>query len=165
MKEFGSMAKFAEHLVMMSAGGFALAMHSSMSAIGALVEARAKEEIGEYQPAVGPFQAWPELAQATKDDRVRQGYSENDPLLRTGELRDSVSHESAGLEVAIGSTSDVMVYHEFGTSKMPARPVLGTAAFSSKDKIMEILGAAAVIGLSGGHVLPRDIQVSHITNP
>lgn len=165
MKEFGNMAQFAQHLVMLSAGGFALALHEGMNAVGALVEERAREEFGVYQPAVGPFQAWPELAQATKDDRMRQGYSENDPLLRSGKLRGTISHESAGLEVAVGSTSDLMVYHEFGTSKMPARPVLGTAAFSSKDKIMEILGKAAVIGLAGGHVLPGQIRVSHITNP
>lgn len=165
MREFKDMGALANHFVMLSAGGFVLALHSGMEQIGAVIEKRAKEEIGNYQSAVGPFQAWPELADSTKDDRVRQGYTENDPLLRSGELRDSISHEAKGLEVAIGSTSDVMVYHEFGTSKMPPRPVLGTAAFSSKEKVIAILTRAAAIGIAGGQVLPPIIQIEHLTNP
>jgi hypothetical protein len=136
-----------------------------MEDVGAVVEKRAKEEFGEYQPAIGPFQAWAELADSTKADRLRQGYSENDPLLRSGDLRDTISYEAHGLEVAIGSTDDKMVYHEFGTPKMPPRPVLGTAAFSSKAKVMKILERAAAIGIAGGQTLPSLINVEHITNP
>lgn len=159
------MGALAAHFVMLSAGGFVLALHKGMEDVGAVIERRAKEEIGEYQPAVGPFQAWPELAEVTKEDRLRLGFSENDPLFRTGELRDSLSHEAHGLEVAIGSTNETMVYHEFGTPKMPPRPVLGTAAFSSKEKVMAILGRAAAIGIAGGQTLPSLINVEHITNP
>lgn len=165
MKQFNNLGALANHFVMLSAGGFVLALHHGMEQVGVLIEAQAKAEFGNYQPAVGPFQAWPELADSTKDDRVRQGYTENDPLLRSGELRDTVSHETAGLEVAIGSTSDLMVYHEFGTSKMPPRPVLGTAAFVSKDKVIRILEHAAAVGLAGGQTLPSVIKVEHITNP
>jgi len=38
------------------------------------IEETAKEEIGVYQPAFGPFDAWLPLIEATKADRVRQGY-------------------------------------------------------------------------------------------
>ena len=55
-----------------------------------LVEEEAKAEIGTYQDQAGPFIAWPELADSTKEDRTRQGFTENDPGLRSGAMRDSI---------------------------------------------------------------------------
>lgn len=124
-------------------------LHEGLNVIAAHIEKTAKAEFGTYQPTKGPFGAWPELAEATKDDRVRQGFPEDEPLLRTGDLRDSISRHVEGLEAAVGSTDETMVFHEFGTSKMPARPVLGPAAFSSKGVIEKLVGAAAVSGLIG----------------
>jgi hypothetical protein len=43
-----------------------------------------------------------------------------------------------------------MFYHEFGTLKMPARPVLGPAVLRNKEYIRRVLGAATVGGLIGG---------------
>jgi hypothetical protein len=37
-----------------------------------------------------------------------------------------------------------MVFHEFGTSKMPPRPVLGPAAFRNKLAIQRLVGEAAL---------------------
>lgn len=113
------------------------------------VEATAKAEIGVYQEAIGPFPAWPQLAQSTQDERERLGFSANDPLLRTGELRDSIGHSVSGLEAEIGSDSDIMVYQEMGTSRIPPRPVLGPAAEHNHDVILKELGGAVVAGLLG----------------
>ena len=45
-----------------------------------VVEREAKSEIGEYQDStISPFPAWAELADSTKDNRVRLGFTENDP--------------------------------------------------------------------------------------
>lgn len=148
MKEFDSFGKFALHLLELEVGT-AVALQAATEAIGAHVEKVARSEFGTYQQATGPFPAWEELAESTKDDRVRQGYTENDPLLRAGDLQDSISHGSEPLEAVIGSDDPVMVFHEFGTSKMPMRPVLGPAAHRSKDKIEEIVGAATVNGFLG----------------
>jgi HK97 gp10 family phage protein len=65
-------------------------------------------------------------------------------------MRESISHQVSGLEAALGSTDPKMVYHEFGTSKMPPRPVFGPAAFRNKEKIKTIIGEAVVTGLIGG---------------
>lgn len=131
------------------------AMRLSLDLVGKSITKEAKEEIGNYQPAMGEFQAWAQLADATKKDRVRKGFSENEPLLRTGALRDSISYNVHGLNVTIGSTSDIMVYQEFGTSKIPARPVLGTALYKNKDKIVEFLGEVFFMTMSHGKYTSR----------
>lgn len=151
-REFKSLADFALHLVERRVA-VAVALHEGLERAAVKVEKTAKSEFGVYQPGVEHFPAWPELADATKDDRVRQGFSEDEPLLRTGELRDTIGHETHGLQATVGSTSDVMVFHEFGTAKMPPRPVLGPAVYRDKDAIEEILGAAAVTGLVGGSAI------------
>lgn len=151
MKTFNNPLKFAEYLASLAVKE-TLALQAGLKQAAKLVEKEAKKEIGHLQPEVGPFQKWEELAESTKEDKERKGYVFNDeynPLLRTGELHDSISHEVKGYEAAIGSTSEIMPYHEFGTVKMPARPVLGPAAFKNKEKIRAILGAAAFSGLIG----------------
>lgn len=132
----------------------ALELHHGLERVAAAIEKTAKSEIGVYQDAVGPFPGWPELADATKDDRVRKGFSENDPLLRTGQRRDDIDHAVSGLEALIGTpesapTAKIAVYEEFGTSREPARPVLGPAAFRNKAAIQKLVGAALVVGLIG----------------
>lgn len=149
MKLFNNPAKFAEYLTKLVVKE-EIALHEGLKKASKLIEKTAKSEIGHYQSDVGNFSEWPELAESTQDERERQGYTPNDPLLRTGELRDSISSKVEKLEAVIGSDSDIMVYQEFGTSRgIPARPVLGPAAFRNKDKIKAIMGSAAVAGLIG----------------
>lgn len=152
MKEFGDMGKFAAHLRERAVAGVVVLQEASET-IGKHVEKVAKAEFGHYQSAVGPFPAWEELAESTKDDRVAQGFTENDPLLRSGDLRDTITHTATPLEATIGSPDQVMVYHEFGTATIPARPVLGPAAHRSKAKIEAIVGAAAVTALVGANIV------------
>lgn len=147
--EFGSVTHFLVHLAEAQLAVH-VASHRALDRAAAIIEKDAKQQIGTYQPDAGPFNAWPELADSTKQDRVSKGFSENDPLLRTGELRDSISREVHGHEAAIGSTSDVMVYQELGTDRIPPRPVLGPAAFKNKDRIEKVLGDAVVHALEYG---------------
>lgn len=148
MKEFDSLGAFAMHLLEREVATV-VALQACTDEIGHVVQEEAISEFGVYQSAAGPFPAWEELAEATKEDRLAQGYSENEPLLRSGELRDSTSHTSEPLEAVIGSTDPVMVFHELGTSKMPPRPVFGPAVVHSEAKIAAIVGGALVVGLVG----------------
>lgn len=109
------------------------------------------------QDHVGPFIAWPELAESTKADRVRKGYSEDEPGLRSGEMRDSIGRvlSTDGLEAQVGSNDDHMVYFELGTSKQPPRSVLGGAMAEKLPEVKEILGTALVAGLVGEQVFNR----------
>jgi phage gpG-like protein len=162
MKEFRSFGAFAEHLITRQVATV-VAVHEGLEHVARAIEKTAKEEIGVYQPEVGPFPAWPALAEATVDDRIRQGYSADEPLLREGDLRDSISHEVDGLEAVIGSTSDVAVWQELGTSSIPPRPFLGPAALRNEKKILETVGLAAVRGIAGGAPLAESLGYDFTT--
>lgn len=106
------------------------------------IEETAKEEIGVYQPAYGPFDAWAPLAESTKADRVRQGYSEDEPLLRSGELRESIQSEIVGLAAIVGTKSEIGLWQEVGTEHIPPRPFIGPAYVRKIDPLMESIGLA-----------------------
>ena len=156
MRDFNSLAEFGAHLVTLQAAE-SLALHKGLDQVARLVEKTAKDEIGQYQPAIGPFPEWAPLAASTEAEKARMGFPLDAPLLRTGEMRDSIQHETNGFEAIVGSTDDKMVYHEFGTDKIPPRPVIGPAAFSNQEKIQEILGTAVVSGFIGGNVIPPSL--------
>lgn len=127
-----------------------VALHAGLERVAEHIEHEAKAEIGHYQRSnMGPMTPWTELADSTKADRVSQGYPENEPLLRDGDLRDSISHEVGALEAVIGSDSDIAVYQELGTEHIPPRPFLGTAAHRSRKQVAGLTGAAAVAGILG----------------
>ncbi|MBB1228211.1 hypothetical protein [Pantoea pleuroti] len=104
------------------------------------IEETAKKEIGVYQPAYGPFDAWAPLAESTKHDRVRQGYSEDEPLLRSGELRDSIESEVVGLAAIVGTKSEIGLWQEVGTTHIPPRPFIGPAYVRKIDPLREAMG-------------------------
>jgi len=159
VREFTSLGAFGMYLLE-AAAATAVTLETGLKRAAEHIEKVAKDEFGEYQPAVGGFPSWAELADSTKAQRVALGYSENDPLLRTGDLRDSISHEVAGLEAVVGSTDDVMVYQELGTETIPPRPVLGPAAIRSEAVIQRMIGEAAVLGILGVRTLPAALGVS-----
>lgn len=152
MREFESITAFAEHLLVLSASIVA-AEHNALEKVAVLIEKDAKEQIGHYQDAVGPFQDWAPLADSTEAEKARLGYPADAPLLREGDLRDSIKHEVVGLEAVVGSESDIAAYQEFGTDKIPPRPFIGPAAFKNKEAIQKIIGKAVVEGLVGGEAI------------
>jgi len=149
MKTFDGFAGMITHLAAMAAAE-TLALHHGLKKCAVAIEKTAKDEIGHYQGEVSPFAGWVELADVTKMDRVAHGYTENDPLLRSGKLRDSIGHQVESFEAVIGSTSDIMVYQELGTERIPPRAVLGPAALRNRELILKTLGHAAADGLLYG---------------
>ena len=148
MKEFKSLGEFAQYLATRE---FTLheALHLGLEVVAKKIEKTAKDEIGVYQPAVGPFPAWSPLAESTMEDRAAKGYPENEPLLRDGKLRDSITHEVEGHEAMIGSDSDIAVYQELGTGRIPPRPFLGSAVVHDEKFMLGTLGEAAVAAIGG----------------
>jgi hypothetical protein len=136
------------------------ASHHAMKHVGEIVEAEAKREVGTYQDAAGPFAGWAELAEATKVDRVSKGFTENDPGLRTGEMRDSISHVADHEEAVIGSNDDKLVWFELGTEKQPPRSVLGTAVIHKEHDLARIVGGSVVTALIGRDVFGGKIPIS-----
>jgi HK97 gp10 family phage protein len=153
MREFKNIESFVEHLTATIIAEELAAKHA-VSKCAKIVEKCAKRKIGEYQEQAGPFIAWQELADSTKADRARKGFPENDPLLRTGEMRESIGHAVSidGMEAQIGSNSEIAVFQEVGTSRMPSRSFLGGAMADKLPEIKEIIGAALVGALIGKNV-------------
>lgn len=112
----------------------------SIETAAKIVETEAKRVIGTYD------YGWPQLAEATQDERERLGHTRNEPLLRTGEhIRDTIEHTIVSDEEAqIGSNSDIAVYQELGTAKIPARSFLAQAAIHKEAEIALQTGEAVV---------------------
>jgi hypothetical protein len=143
-----TMEGFAAHLESLAAGMAAFDL-STLERIGAKVTTAAKDKIGEYQAQAGPFAAWSPLTESTKADRLRAGYSEDNPELRSGELRDSIEYVVAPPEVIIGSPLDIALWQEMGTVKMPARSFLGGAAFEQAPILVSEAGGRLELYLAG----------------
>jgi hypothetical protein len=148
VREFSSFGAFALFL-----GGLVVkeveAEKRGLERAAKLLKKAAKDKIGEYQGQAGPFVAWAELAESTKRDREKHGFTENDPGLRTGEMRDSIEHEVDGREAQIGSNDDKLVWFELGTSKQPPRSVLGGTAFERADEVVRTIGDVVFLALAG----------------
>jgi len=150
--EFKSLGALALHMATQEVA-LLVSLHEGLEKCAVKVEQTAKDEIGHYQAGIGPFPAWADLADSTEAHKTRMGYPADAPLLASGEMQQSITHTTHALETVIGSTDEKMVYHEFGTPKMPARPVMGPAVFRNKEYIRRILGMATVSGLVGGSAI------------
>jgi hypothetical protein len=131
-----------------------------------VVQRAARKKFGHYQGESGPFEAWPQLASSTKSERVRLGYTENDPLLRSGELRDSYKVESSGLMAGVGSTLGKAEGMEVGDpiKSVPARPVLGPAFAENEKEAFEASAVPLMALLTTGKLPMRRSVASMATN-
>jgi hypothetical protein len=117
------------------------------------VEKEAKSRIGHYQTG------WKQLAEDTQADRVKHGYSADEPLLRDGKLRDSIHGEVRGLEAVVGSTEMEAVWQELGTPTIPPRPLLGPSAALLGRGSARKIGEEAVEAIIGpGRILRSMIE-------
>jgi HK97 gp10 family phage protein len=101
--------------------------HKILERTCVLLEDSAKEALGTYEFG------WPPLQPET----IARKVTGDSPLLETGALRDSITHnvDANGKEAAVGTDLDYAKYLEFGTSKMPARPFLGGALIAKEHEI------------------------------
>lgn len=159
MKEFSSFTEAAAFMVTVLAAKVTDQRHA-LDRAAAVVQKEAKAIVGNYQEGAGPFAPWAELADSTKEDRLRQGFSENDPELRTGGLRDGIEREVLDhAHAAVGSNDDVMVYQELGTATMPPRSMLGIAAVHKAERVANILGEGVTRALVGEKVHEGSIDL------
>ncbi len=110
--------------------------HAALDDIGRDVAKAAADKLGTYQGSVGSFPAWAPLAETTKEERVRLGFTPDDPLERDGTLERSIGHDTAPHEVAVGSPLPEALWMEGGTSRAPPRPFLGPAMQEAGHTIM-----------------------------
>jgi len=91
-----------------------------------------------------------DLAESTQIERVAQGYTPNDPLVRSGELRESVMPAVEGLFgadfAAAGTDDPIAHYHEFGTPTIPARPAF-EIGLAETEPVARMAAVAASVRL------------------
>ncbi len=108
----------------------------------------AKSFIGQEMPG------WDPLAPSTIADKASKGYATPAPLRRTGELAESIKGEAeavlGGVRGVVGTNDPTALWHEMGTSRMPARPFLGPALILSEPVLGAALSALAVRTLTPG---------------
>lgn len=135
-----SIMEFAKFLGEAAAEAEASA-HKELDRAARAVQRRAKADIGHYQMNTGQFAPWAPLADSTVADKARQGFAPPDnPLLRTGEMRNSIERHVEEHEAVVGSNSEIAVFQELGTDRMPPRSFLGAAAFQEAEAVAAILG-------------------------
>lgn len=91
---------------------------------------------------------WEPLAPSTQRDRERRGYEPDHPILwRTGTLAASLSErdgpgnifETTKTSVRVGTSVPYASYHEYGTTRMPPRPLVGLTR-SRSEAIVRAVG-------------------------
>lgn len=108
----------------------------------------AQSFIGEEMPG------WTPLAEATLADKARKGYATPKPLLRTGELRDSIKGQAepipGGVRGVVGTNDEHAATHETGSFYEPPRPFLAPALILTEPVLASSLAALAVRTLTPG---------------
>lgn len=91
---------------------------------------------------------WPPLSAATLADKAAKGFAVPAPLLRTGEMRDSIECEAElspeGAIGVVGSPDKIALYQELGTSRgIPPRPFLSTSLVKAQPEAERVFGEFA----------------------
>lgn len=141
-----TLAQFADH-ISRTARVMPILRQRALRISGARLARISRGYIGEYQNFSGPFSPWRPLAVSTLlggvsptgyhyKGKIELGFAPPDnPLLRTGELRDSIGFQLTPRGVVIGSALPVARYQEFGThdtprhNAIPPRPFIGPAVY------------------------------------
>lgn len=140
---FTSAADLADHLEFKVAPRLAREFAKGLETAGKIAKKTAFDMIGHDQPGL-----WDKL----KDSTIRIKRNNNwglrgnpaSPLYATGEFRKSIwfRTDPAASSVTIGSDVPYVVFTEYGTARMPARPVFRPAAERSGPEILAKVGQA-----------------------
>jgi phage gpG-like protein len=106
--------------------------------VGELAATMAAAYLGHYQSGWAPL----------KPETIARKTTGDSPLLESGHMRDSISHDvnpfSVVMEVVVGSTDKKAIWQEQGTSRVPPRPFLSLAMAHSLPFAADTFGEIAV---------------------
>jgi hypothetical protein len=134
-----------EQMLTVSLATVTTRLEIGLDKVGELAEQIAVHAIGHEHDG------WAPLAESTIKDKAAKGFAVPDPLLRTGEMRDSIKREldPFELEIVVGSDSKIALYQEIGTSRIPPRPFLAMGMKHALPFAEETFGMIAVSVLTG----------------
>jgi phage gpG-like protein len=161
MKKFSSIAAFVKHMegnLLRADAARSIGLRDASH----FLAVRTADALGTYQRAnVGPFTPWAELADSTKERRVKHGYTENDPLYASGTLKFSIESATDNLRTAVVGTNDEKAeWLEMGTPKMPPRPFFGLTAWRYREQVAAMMVLPLVMTLAGARVGNKPIMSS-----
>jgi hypothetical protein len=171
MREFPSIEAYIAFLEGLYAQ-MELAVPLGLEAGATALEHYCKAAVGHYQGPAGPFPGWAELHPITQAERAEYGYSADDPLDVTGELRAHIEHnvDAASGTAAVGVPSvmvgehdsdhgdphtrlrdigEVALGNEFGLNGLPQRSFLGGPAAQHADQLVDMMVTPVVAALGG----------------
>lgn len=156
VRQFKTIEGFIGHLATRG-NAVDVAVHRGVEEGAALIERDTKEQIGHYLDGPEPGLPTAPLADNTIDERIRLGFTPDDPGLRTGDMRESygvrISEAGPVVHASIGSDDIKAVVFELGRMEQknyqPPRPELSVAAFRNEHKIVRRIGALAVRAMCG----------------
>jgi|SRR6516225_2751838 phage gpG-like protein len=126
--------------------------HALLDHAALIIQKEAKRVIGTYE------YGWPQLQLATQIARENKGFAPNDPLLMTGELRDSIQYSSDEHEARVGTNNPKGVWMELGTRRgIPPRSFLMGAAMHKEKEVVALVGKGVHISLTSDQFELLDI--------
>ena len=138
-REFGSLVHFAQFCGQMAVQ--AESHHHALEEAAQHLEHRVRQVLGTYD--LSP--TWPQLTAATQADRVRKGFTPNDPLFRDGShIRDTMRHSSTTTDARVGTDSQIAEWMELGTRRAPPRSFLRLSAIEQERELVRILRRGAL---------------------
>jgi len=157
MRKFKDVKDFAQFMQSRALPALPSALHRGVEDGSNLILKTVQAQIGHYLDGPEPGLPTAPLAKSTIDDRIRKGFTPDDPGLRTGEMRDSygVRIDEAGQTVAasIGSDDIKAIVFELGRweqgNYQPPRPELSIAAMRNEDKVVAGVARLVTRALSG----------------
>jgi hypothetical protein len=124
-----------------------------------LVKDDAQHRIGEYQSEAGDLPAWAPLTDATKADRLAKGFTEDDPLLRTGDLRKAIETRPAPEGVLVGvfdpEMETIAAAMEYGYFNVRAQKLIAPRSFIRAAAFMLAEAVGKLIGRRFGEVMGK----------
>ena len=159
MKTF-TIGEFVAHVATMQAD-VKLAEEAAVVAGCKLVQRVAKRILGHPQPD------WPPLQPETIERKARG----DTPLLETGKMKQSIEmaapfREGNTVWGSVGSNSDIAVYQELGTSRIPPRPFISLAAAGQEKAVYELTGRIVYKAMINGgrnfHALQEVLHLLHM---
>jgi hypothetical protein len=145
MRVFASMKQFSTFCYERAVTSREAVMLSLYVAADNILE-RTKSSIGHE------WELPPALSEYTQQERVAQGYSATDTLLRTGSLRDSYEVAHLGMVAGVGSPDRRALFHELGFRNartgrdVPGRFPLAKAVNATTGANFALISAAVALG-------------------
>jgi hypothetical protein len=147
MFTLGSFARFLVDEVIVNAD---TGRKEALEVMAKAIKSKARGVLGTHE------YGWPPLEPET----IARKATGDSPLLETGEMRDSIDYTiiEPGKRAEVGSNSDIAVFMELGTERVPARSFLAQTGARHGKAAAELAGAIVAAAIADRRVLGGELR-------